>query len=58
MEKIQFEIVNSQVEDFFDSPLREDETVDQRLIVIEEFIGSCGWSVDEFELFREYGILN
>lgn len=56
--KIQFEIVESQVELLFSGGLKDNETVDDRLLKIEEFIISCGWDMDEYELRREFGILN
>lgn len=56
--KVPFEIVNEKVESLFNSELHENQTVDNRLLEIEEFIEACGWSVDEFELFRQYGLLN
>jgi hypothetical protein len=58
MSKIRFEVVNSQVEMLFSSGLAEDETVDDRLLKIEEFISACGWNQDEFELHKEFGTLN
>ena len=56
--KIQFEVVNTQVEALFCSGLQDDETVDERLCKIEEFISCCGWDPEEFELYRKYGALN
>jgi hypothetical protein len=58
MVKVPFEIVNTQVEALFAGGLKEDETVDERLLAIDEFVEACGWQADEFELYRKYGVLN
>lgn len=56
--KVPFEQLNHQVELLFTSGLAENETVDDRLLKIEDFIEVCGWDVDEFEAHRQYGDLN
>jgi hypothetical protein len=56
--KIPFDIVNTQVEYFFAGGLKNNETVDDRLLAIEEFIEACGWNLEEFENYRAYGDLN
>jgi hypothetical protein len=56
--KIPFEVVETQIETMFANALKEDEQLTDRLIAIEEFIESCGWDIDEYETYREFGVLN
>ena len=56
--KIAFEIVEKQIEKMFSNELKDDELLDERLIKIESFIESCGWDLDEYELYRHFGELN
>jgi hypothetical protein len=56
--KVPFDVVNTQVEKLFSGGLSDTETVDDRLLAIEEFIEACGWDQDEFEQYREFGLLN
>lgn len=55
--KVQFEIVEAQISQMYSDELKGNETLDERLIKIESFIESCGWSIDEYELYRHFGDL-
>jgi hypothetical protein len=58
LKKISFNIVNYQVNKLFDTPLEENETVEERVEQIEKYIEACGWDIDEFEKYNYYGELN
>jgi len=56
--KKDFSYVDLQVENLYSIELKEGESVHDRIISIENFIKSCGWTVEEFEIYREFGDLN
>lgn len=58
MKKVKFDIVDFQVNEMYSKELQDNESVDDRILAIEDFIKSCGWTVEEFEIYRDYGELN
>lgn len=55
--KVPFEIVEDKVSQMYSKELG-DESLDDRILAIEDFIKSCGWEIDEYETFRNFGDLN
>jgi hypothetical protein len=56
--KVAFNILNYEVDKLFDKPLSDGETVEGRIEQIEDYIQSCGWRLEEFEMRQYYGELN
>ena len=56
--RVPFAVVDAQVEKMFSDELKKGESVDDRILEIEDFIRVCGWTVEEFESYRQYGLLD
>jgi hypothetical protein len=57
--RIPFEIVDAKVDQILSLFSEEpDDKVSDIIGEAEEFIEACGWTVDEFDLRKKYGILN
>lgn len=48
MKRIPYESVALQVEKLYDFSIVDDKKIEERCFLIQEFIESCGWTIDEY----------
>lgn len=61
MKKIAYELVSLQVDKLYDFSIKDANKIDEQCLLIEQFIESCGWNMDDYirtMLFSNKDILN
>lgn len=48
MKRVAYETVALQVEKLYDFSIVDDKKIDERCLLIQEFIESCGWSIEDY----------
>lgn len=48
MKRLPYEAVTLEVEKLYDFSIVDEKKIEERCILIQEFIESCGWSIEEY----------
>ncbi len=48
MKRLPYETVALQVEKLYDFSIVDEKKIDERCLLIQEFIESCGWSIEDY----------
>lgn len=48
IKRIPYEIIALEVEKLYDFSITDEKKIEERCVLIQEFIESCGWSIEDY----------